>query len=86
MFKCYLIKSYHRVLSKNQVDTYGAPVLRLIIAPLVKQLRSELAPIEHSMYIRFLWVDYINMYSFHVRFYSPIYQFDEIWTELILPK
>ncbi len=26
MFKSQLIKSNHRVLSKNEVDTYGAPV------------------------------------------------------------
>jgi hypothetical protein len=26
MFKRHYIKSYYRVLRKNQVDTYGAPV------------------------------------------------------------
>jgi hypothetical protein len=34
VFKSNLIKSNHRVLRKNKVDTYGAPVLHLIIAPL----------------------------------------------------
>jgi hypothetical protein len=26
MFKCHKIKSDHRVLRKNYIDTYGAPV------------------------------------------------------------
>jgi hypothetical protein len=34
VFKCHLIKSYHSVISKNKVNTYGASVLNLIIAPL----------------------------------------------------
>jgi hypothetical protein len=34
MVKIQLIKSNHNVLRKNKVDTYGAPVLHLTIAPL----------------------------------------------------
>jgi hypothetical protein len=34
MFKSQLIKSNHRVLWKNKTDTYGAPVMHLIIAPM----------------------------------------------------
>ncbi len=34
MFKSHLIKSNHRVLGKNKVDTYGAPILHVIIAPI----------------------------------------------------
>jgi hypothetical protein len=31
--------------------------LHLIIAPLLQQPKCELTPHEHSMYIRFLWVE-----------------------------
>ncbi len=31
MFKSHLIKSNYRVLGKNKVNTYGVPVLHLII-------------------------------------------------------
>jgi hypothetical protein len=32
VFKNHFIKSKHRVLTKNKVDTHGAPVLQLIMA------------------------------------------------------
>jgi hypothetical protein len=35
MFMGHLIKSNHRAQRKNKVDTYGAAVLHLTIAPLL---------------------------------------------------
>jgi hypothetical protein len=34
MFKSHLKKSNHRVLQKNKVYTFGAPVLHMIVVPL----------------------------------------------------
>jgi hypothetical protein len=53
MFNSQKIKSNHSVQRKNKVDTYGAPVLLLIITPLIaakKFINSN----KHSMYIRFI--------------------------------
>ncbi len=33
VLKSHLTKSNHRILRKNTVDTYGAPVWHLIVAP-----------------------------------------------------
>ncbi len=35
MFKSQFMKSNHRVLRKNKVDTYGTPVLHQIVALLL---------------------------------------------------
>jgi hypothetical protein len=42
MFKSLLIKSRHRVLRKNEVYIYGAPILQMIIASQFQQLKCVL--------------------------------------------
>jgi hypothetical protein len=54
MLKRPLIKSNHRVLRINKVDTYGVPVLHLIKAPLFLTVNICTSPNELSVYIRFL--------------------------------
>ncbi len=44
MFQSHLIKSAHRVLRKDEVDTYRAPVFA-----------SDYSATVFAMYIRFLW-------------------------------
>jgi hypothetical protein len=48
-------KSDHRVPRKIFVNTYCAPVLYLIIAPLLLAAKMCTNSDEFSMYIRFLW-------------------------------
>ncbi len=54
MFESHLVKSNHRVLRKNKVDTYGAPVLCLTIAPLFLPAKMCTDSHEHFMYNRLL--------------------------------
>ncbi len=46
IFKSHSIKSNHRALRKNKVDTYRAPVLHVIIVLLFKQPNCVLTPIS----------------------------------------
>jgi hypothetical protein len=57
MFKSHLIKSNHIVLRKNKVDTYGAPVLYLIVSPLFCQPKCVKTPMS-IVFMRFLWVEH----------------------------
>jgi hypothetical protein len=52
MFKNHTIKSNHKVLKKNELDTYGPPVFAPDYRATV--LAENLTPNEHYMYIRFL--------------------------------
>jgi hypothetical protein len=54
MFKSHLIKSNHRVLRKNEVDTYGAPVFASDYSTTVLATKMCTNSNEHSMYNRFL--------------------------------
>ena len=54
MLKSHTIKSNHRVLRKNKVDTYGAPVFAPDYSTTVLAAMFTYSN-EHSMYIRFLW-------------------------------
>ncbi len=62
MFKSHWIKSNHSGLRKNKVNTYGAPVLRLIIVLEFKS-KNVYNLHDHSMYIIFLWYSNIQCYS-----------------------
>ncbi len=53
-FKCHKIKSNHRVLRKNDVDTYGAPVFALDYSSAGLAPKMCTNSNEHSMYIIFL--------------------------------
>ncbi len=50
MFKSYQIKSNHRVLRKNEVDTYGAPVFVPDYSTTVLAANMCANSNEHSMY------------------------------------
>jgi hypothetical protein len=54
MFKSQLIKSNHRVLSKNEVDTYGVPVFAPNYSAIAYADKMCLNANAHSIYIRFL--------------------------------
>jgi hypothetical protein len=52
MFKNHQIKSNHRVLRKNEVDTYGPPVFAPDYSTTgLAAKKCELTPNEHSMHI-----------------------------------
>ncbi len=57
IFKSHLIKSNHRVLRKNKVETYGAPVLYLIVLPLFWQPICVITPMS-IVCMRFLWAEH----------------------------
>jgi len=57
MFKSHQINTNHKVLRKNEVDTYGAPVFAPDYSPIVSVAKTCTNSDEHSMYIRFLWKD-----------------------------
>jgi hypothetical protein len=57
-FKNHLIKSNCRVLWKNEVDNYGAPVFAPDYSTFVLAFKMFSNSNEHSMYIRFLWSFY----------------------------
>jgi hypothetical protein len=57
MFKSHKVKSNHRDLTTNKVDTYEAPVLNLIIAPLFYQPKRVLTPASMLCLL-----DYISIY------------------------
>ncbi len=46
MFKSHLIKSNHRVLRKNEVDTYGAPVFTPVHNTIVTEAKMCTNSIE----------------------------------------
>ncbi len=53
MHNSHILKSNHRVLQKNEVDTYGAPVFAADYSMTVIAAQMCTNPNE-SMYIRFL--------------------------------
>jgi len=53
MFKNHQIKSNHRVLWKNEVETHGLQILHLIIVPLGLAAKMCTNSNEHSMYLDF---------------------------------
>ena len=53
-FKSHLVKSNHRVLRKNKVDTYGAPVFAPYYSPIVLVTKMCTNSDEHSLYILLL--------------------------------
>ncbi len=55
MFKSLQIKSNHRVLRKNKVHTYGAPIFTPDYNTTVLAAKICTNSNKHSMYIRFLW-------------------------------
>ncbi len=54
MFKSQQIKSNHRVLRKNEVDTEGAPVFAPDYSAIVLAAEMCTSPSAHSMSIRHL--------------------------------
>ncbi len=56
MFRSH-IKSNHRVLSKNKVDTYGPPVFAQDYSATILAAKMCTDSNEQSMYIRFLWTN-----------------------------
>ncbi len=54
MFKSNLIKSNHRVLMKNKVDTYGAPVFAPDYGATVLAAKMSTNSHQHYLYIIFL--------------------------------
>jgi hypothetical protein len=56
MFKSHLIKSNHRVLRKNEVDTYGAPVFAPDYSTTVLATKICTNSSEHSNHIIFLCI------------------------------
>ncbi len=59
MLKNHKIKSNHRVLRKNSVDTYGAPVFAPDYRATGLSAKICTNSNAHSMYIRFLCIHYI---------------------------
>ncbi len=54
MFKSHSIKSNHRVVRKNEVDTNGQPFFASDYNTTVLAAKTRTYSNEHSMYIRFL--------------------------------
>jgi hypothetical protein len=54
-FKSHKIKSNHRVLRKDKVDTYGVPVFAPDSSATVLAAKLCTNSNEHSTYIRFPW-------------------------------
>ncbi len=57
MFKSHLIKSNHRVLRKNEVDTYGAQVFANDYSAIVLEAKMCTTSNGQSMNNRFLWTE-----------------------------
>ena len=60
MLKSYLIKSNHRVLRKNEVDTYEAPVFAPEHSVTILAAKMSSNYNEHSTYFRFFIVLALN--------------------------
>jgi hypothetical protein len=57
MLKSNLIKSNHRVLRKNEVDTYGAPIFATDYSANVLAAKMCATSNGQSVNIRFLWTE-----------------------------
>ncbi len=82
MFKSCQIKSDLRVLTKNKVDTYRAPIFAPDYSATVHTAEMCTNSNEHSMYIRFLWKrfnysSFICIFGAPISYYSNIIAFDQ---------